>query len=49
MIMRIPPRYTLLGYPALAMILFLLAAAIGLGLVISIVLNDVRHHRKKGL
>jgi ubiquinone biosynthesis protein len=49
MIMRIPTRYTLLGYPALAMILFLLAAAIGLGLVVSIVLNDVRHHRQKRL
>ncbi|HET6764613.1 MAG TPA: AarF/UbiB family protein [Longimicrobiaceae bacterium] len=48
MIMRIPSRYTLLGYPALAMVLFLIAAAIGLGLVGTILLNDVHHHRKKG-
>jgi predicted unusual protein kinase regulating ubiquinone biosynthesis (AarF/ABC1/UbiB family) len=48
MIMRIPSRYTLLGYPALAMILFLIAAAIGLGLVTTILLNDVHHHRRKG-
>ena len=48
MIMRIPSRYTLLGYPALAMVLFLIAAAIGLGLVGTILLNDVHHHRRRG-
>jgi ubiquinone biosynthesis protein len=48
MIMRIPTRYTLLGYPALAMVLFLLAAAMGLGLVGTMLLNDVHHHRRKG-
>jgi ubiquinone biosynthesis protein len=46
--MRIPTRHTLLGYPALAMVFFLIAAAIGLGLVTTIILNDVRHHRRKG-
>ncbi|MDB4949887.1 MAG: hypothetical protein JWM27_2536 [Gemmatimonadetes bacterium] len=48
MIMRIPTRYTLLGYPALATVLFLIAAVIGLALVGTIIHNDVTHHRRKG-
>ncbi len=45
MLMRIPTRMTLFGYPAIAMVLFLLAAAMGFWMVISALLHDVRHDR----
>ncbi|HVM12878.1 MAG TPA: AarF/UbiB family protein [Egibacteraceae bacterium] len=46
LLMRIETDATILGYPALAMILFLAAALSGFGLVISIFFTD--EHRRKG-
>lgn len=43
MMMRISTRFTLFGYPGVAMIFFLLAAALGLLLVMDILLHDIRH------
>jgi predicted unusual protein kinase regulating ubiquinone biosynthesis (AarF/ABC1/UbiB family) len=43
MMMRIPTRFTILGYPGIAMFFFLLAAALGLVLVLDILLRDIRH------
>lgn len=43
MMMRIPTRFTILGYPGIAMLFFLLAAALGLVLVMDILLRDIRH------
>lgn len=40
------PRFTLFGYPGLAIILFLIAVIGGLLLVIVILLNDERTRRK---
>jgi predicted unusual protein kinase regulating ubiquinone biosynthesis (AarF/ABC1/UbiB family) len=40
MLMRIPTRVTLFGYPALAMVLFLIAFALGATLVASSLLSD---------
>jgi predicted unusual protein kinase regulating ubiquinone biosynthesis (AarF/ABC1/UbiB family) len=40
LLMQVRTRFTLFGYPGLAMILFLLAAACGFILVVSILLND---------
>lgn len=40
LIMRVPAKHLLFGYPALALVLFLLAFAGGAGLVISSLLND---------
>jgi len=45
MLMRVESTFTILGYPGLAMILFLFAAACGFGLVFSILFKD-RHFRK---
>jgi ubiquinone biosynthesis protein len=45
MMMRIETEATILGYPALAMLLFLVAAASGFGLLVSIFITD--EHRKK--
>jgi predicted unusual protein kinase regulating ubiquinone biosynthesis (AarF/ABC1/UbiB family) len=42
MMMRIPTRFTFLGYPGIAMFFFLLAAALGLVLVMDILLRDIR-------
>lgn len=42
LLMRIETSFKLLGYPGLAIILFIIAVAAGLGLVIQIVLHDVR-------
>jgi hypothetical protein len=49
LIMRIPTRTRLFGYPALAIVLFLLAAAAATWLVISIQLSDLpqRRHRRR--
>jgi ubiquinone biosynthesis protein len=46
-VMQIPTRWTLLGYPALAMILFAAAALGGIALITSIVTTD-RRRRKRG-
>ena len=43
MMMRVPTSFTILGYPGIAMFFFLLAAALGLVLVLDIVLRDIRH------
>jgi predicted unusual protein kinase regulating ubiquinone biosynthesis (AarF/ABC1/UbiB family) len=40
LIMRVPAKHLLFGYPALALVLFLLAFAGGAGLVVSSLLND---------
>jgi hypothetical protein len=40
MLMRIPTRVMLFGYPALAMVLFLIAFALGATLVASSLLSD---------
>lgn len=42
MLMRIPTRWTLFGYPGFAMLLFLVAAGIGLCLILSALLFDRR-------
>jgi len=42
MIMRIETKVRLFGYPALALVLFLLAAALGVGIVVSALLRDRR-------
>jgi predicted unusual protein kinase regulating ubiquinone biosynthesis (AarF/ABC1/UbiB family) len=51
LIMRIDTRARLFGYPALAIVLFLVAAGFGLWLLISIQLSDLpqrRHRRRTG-
>lgn len=47
LLMRVPTRYELLGYPALAMLLFLLGVVIGLGLIVSALLFDRRTRASK--
>lgn len=42
LLMRVPTHFSLLGYPALAMLLFLLGVSIGLGLILSALLFDRR-------
>ncbi len=42
LLMRVPTSFTILGYPGLAIVLFLLAAAFGFGLVVSIWRDDRR-------
>jgi ubiquinone biosynthesis protein len=46
MMMRIETEATIFGYPAVAMLLFLVAAASGFGLLISIFVTD-EHRRKR--
>ena len=46
LIMRIPTRTRLFGYPAIAIVLFLLAAASAAWLVINIQLSDLPQRRK---
>lgn len=48
MLMRIQTSSTLFGYPALAIVLFLLAAVGGVALVVSSVLSDLPQHRRRG-
>jgi ubiquinone biosynthesis protein len=43
MMMRIPTRFTIFGYPGIAMLFFLFAAALGMVLVMDILLRDIRH------
>jgi len=45
MVMRVPSSVQLLGYPALAIVLFVIAAGAGLALVVTIMINDRRPHR----
>jgi hypothetical protein len=47
LMMRIPARHLLLGYPALALVLFLLAFALGASVVVSSLLNDRRTKPKE--
>ena len=42
LLMEVPTSFRIFGYPGLAIVLFLLAAACGFGLALSIVLSDVR-------
>lgn len=42
MLMRVETSFKILGYPGFAMIFFLLAAIAGIGLVVTIVMNDVK-------
>ena len=46
MLMRVETTFRIFGYPGLAMILFLLAAAAGLALAFSIVFNDEKRRPK---
>jgi ubiquinone biosynthesis protein len=46
MLMNVPTSFRILGYPGLAMIFFVLAAAGGVWLMLSIVLTDVRARRR---
>jgi ubiquinone biosynthesis protein len=47
MLMRIPTRVTLFGYPAIAMVFFLVAAVLGLMLAFSVIAGDVHEHRSR--
>ena len=42
LLMRVPSRFSLFGYPAFAMLLFLVGVVIGLGLIVSALLFDRR-------
>jgi hypothetical protein len=46
MLMNVPTSFRILGYPGLAMIFFVMAAAGGVWLTLSIVLTDVRARRR---
>ena len=46
LLMRVPTEFQLFGYPGLAMICFLAAAAGGVVLLVSIVLQDRKHKRR---
>ncbi len=46
MLMRVETSFRILGYPGFAMIFFLLAAVAGIGLVISIIMTDVKARKK---
>jgi predicted unusual protein kinase regulating ubiquinone biosynthesis (AarF/ABC1/UbiB family) len=48
MLMRVETSFKILGYPGFAMIFFLLAAIAGIGLVITIVMTDVKARKKPG-
>lgn len=45
MMMRVETEFTIFGYPGVAMLLFLGAAFLGFGLVITILLKDAKHRR----
>lgn len=47
MLMRVETSFQILGYPGLAMIFFLMAAAAGLGLASSILFTDVKRRKKR--
>jgi ubiquinone biosynthesis protein len=46
MLMRVETSFKILGYPGFAMIFFLLAAIAGIGLVITIIMTDVKARKK---
>jgi ABC-type polysaccharide/polyol phosphate export permease len=46
MLMRVETSFRIFGYPGLAMIFFLVAAAGGLGLAVSILSTDVKRRKK---
>src|SRR5690606_12022918 len=48
MLMRVDTEFTILGYPGIAMILFLVAAAFGFALVISILFGEDRSASRSG-
>jgi ubiquinone biosynthesis protein len=48
MMMQVDTAWTILGYPALAMIFFVTAAALGIWLVANILMSDVKHRRGRG-
>lgn len=52
LLMRVPTRLTLFGYPAFAILLFLVAVVIGMGLILSALLFDrrtrARAHEERG-
>jgi hypothetical protein len=47
LLMRIETRFRILGYPGLAILLFLGAAITGFGLVANIVVTDIRSRRER--
>ena len=47
LLMRVDTDFRLFGYPGLAIVLFLGAAACGIGLVIAILMSDIRSGRRK--
>lgn len=47
MMMQVPTRFQILGYPGLAMLLFIGAAALGVILVADILVTDVRERRRR--
>lgn len=47
MLMRVETSFKILGYPAFAMIFFLLAAVAGLGLAATIIMTDVKARKKR--
>jgi predicted unusual protein kinase regulating ubiquinone biosynthesis (AarF/ABC1/UbiB family) len=47
MLMRIETSFHILGYPGFAMIFFLLAAIAGIGLIITIIMTDIKARKKK--
>jgi predicted unusual protein kinase regulating ubiquinone biosynthesis (AarF/ABC1/UbiB family) len=46
LMMRVETSFRLFGYPGLAILLFLAAAAGGVGLIVTILVNDIRAKRK---
>ena len=48
LMMQVPPDSTILGYPSIAMVFFLLAAVGGAALVVSIVVTDRKIARQEG-
>jgi predicted unusual protein kinase regulating ubiquinone biosynthesis (AarF/ABC1/UbiB family) len=46
LLMRVPTEFKVFGYPGLAMICFLVAAAGGMALLVAIVLQDRKHKRR---
>jgi len=47
MLMRVETSFRIFGYPGFAMIFFLLAAIAGIGLVLTIVMSDVKARKKR--
>lgn len=47
LIMQVPTTFRLLGYPGLAMILFVIAAGAGAMLAVQIINNDRSSHRRR--